>query len=55
MNRNISKRAHAISKIIFILGSNKFLVGLELVRSYAWSFGHSDEDLSSVKGQFEIN
>ena len=25
MNRIISKRAHAISKILFILGSNKFL------------------------------
>ena len=44
----ISKRAHAISKIIFILGSNKFLACLEHFRSYAWSFGHSDPDPSSV-------
>ena len=38
----------AISKILFILGSYKFLAYLECIRSYAWSFGHSDPDLSSV-------
>ena len=26
----------------------KFLAYLEYIRSYAWSFGHSDPDLSSV-------
>ena len=48
MNRVISKTAQAISKIIFILGSKKFLALLERVRSYAWSFSHSDPDPSSV-------
>ena len=41
--------AHAISKILFILGSYNFLAYLECVRSYAWSKGHSDPDLSSVE------
>ena len=36
----ILKSACAISKILFNLGS--------CIRSYAWSFGHSDPDLSSV-------
>ena len=45
---NKSKMAHAISKILFILGSNKILACLEHIRSYAWSFDHSDPDLSSV-------
>ena len=40
--------ARAISKILFILGSYNFLAYLECVRSYAWSKGHSDPDLSSV-------
>ena len=40
--------ARAISKILFILGSYNFLASLECVRSYAWSKGHSDPDLSSV-------
>ena len=48
INRIISKRAHTILKILFILGLNKFLACLECVRSYAWSFGHSDPDPSSV-------
>ena len=48
INRIISKRAHVRSKIIFILRSNKFLACLERVRSYAWSFGHSDPEPSSV-------
>ena len=48
INRIISKRAHAISKIIFILGSKKFLACLERVISYTWSFSHSDPDPSSV-------
>ena len=48
INRIISKRAHRISKIIFILRWNKFLAFLECVRSYAWSFGHSAPDPSSV-------
>ena len=48
INRIISKRAHAISKILFILGSYKFLAYLECIRSYAWSKGHSDPDPSSV-------
>ena len=38
-----------ISKIIFNLGSYNFLAYLECVRSYAWSKGHSDPDLSSVQ------
>ena len=40
--------ARAISKILFILGWYNFLAYLECVRSYAWSKGHSDPDLSSV-------
>ena len=39
---------HTSSKILFILRSNKFLACLERVRSYAWSFGHSDPDPSIV-------
>jgi hypothetical protein len=39
---------HVISKIIFILGPNKFLAYLEGIRSYAWSFGNSPPDPSSV-------
>ena len=45
--------AHAISKIIFILGSNKFVACLEHIRSYAWSFGHSDPDPSSVQAHHQ--
>ena len=41
-------QARAISKILFNLGSYNFLAYLECVRSYAWSKGHSDSDLSSV-------
>ena len=41
-----AKSPHAISKILFILGSYTFLAYLECIRSYAWSFDHSD--LSSV-------
>jgi hypothetical protein len=48
INRIISKRAHAISKILFILESYKFLAYLECIRSYAWSKGHSDLDPSRV-------
>ena len=44
MSMIISKSAHGISK----MGMNKFLAYLECIRSYAWSFGHSDSDLSSV-------
>ena len=49
INRIISKLANAISKFLFLLGSYKFLAYLECIRSYAWSFGHSDLNLSSVK------
>ena len=48
INRIISKSACAISKILFILGSYKFLAYLECIRSYAWSLGYSEPDLSSV-------
>ena len=48
INRILSKSARAISKILFDLGSYNFLAYLEWVRSYAWSKGHSDPDLSSV-------
>ena len=41
--------ARAISKMFFILGSYNFLASLECIRSYAWSSGHSEPDLSSVK------
>ena len=35
--------------------SNKFLACLELIRIYAWSFGHSDPDPSSVQSSdYEI-
>ena len=34
--------------LFFVLGSYKFLAYLECIRSYAWSCGHSDPDLSSV-------
>jgi hypothetical protein len=44
--------ARAISKILFILGSYNFLAYLECIRSYAWSKGHSDPDLSSVVTEF---
>ena len=47
-NRIISKLACVISKILFILGSYKFLAYLECIRSYAWSFGYSDPDPSNV-------
>ena len=50
MNRILSKLARAISKILFILGSYNFLAYLECFRSYAWSKGHSDPDVSSVEG-----
>ena len=40
--------ARVISEILFNLGSYNFLTYLECVRSYAWSKGHSDPDLSSV-------
>ena len=49
INRIISKLARAISKILFILGSYNFLAYLECVRSYAWSKGQTDPDLSSVR------
>ena len=35
-------------KFFFILGLDKLLAYLECIRSYAWSFGNSDPDLSSV-------
>ena len=47
VNRIISKSARVIPKILFILGLSKFLAYLECIRSYAWSFGHSDPDLST--------
>ena len=47
--RIFSKLAREISKILFILGSYDFLAYLECIRSYAWSLGHSDPNLSSVK------
>ena len=34
--------------IPFVLGSYKFLAHLEHIRSYTWSFGHSDPDLRSA-------
>ena len=37
-----------ISKILFILASYIFLACLECVKSYTWSFGHSDPDPKSV-------
>ena len=43
----------AISKILFILGSYNFLASLECIRSYTWSKGHSDPDLSSVLRSIE--
>ena len=60
INRIISKLARAISKIIFILELYKLLAYMECIRSYAWSFGHSDPYLSSVnmessKEQFRIS
>jgi hypothetical protein len=36
------------------LGSYNFLAYLECVRSYAWSKGHSDPDLSSVNENKKI-
>ena len=48
INRVITKSARVISKILFILGSYKFLAYLECVRIYAWSCGCSDLDLSSL-------
>ena len=34
--------SHDFKNSFFILGSYKFLAYLECIRSYAWSFGHSD-------------
>ena len=48
-------QARAISKILFNLGSFNFLAYLECVRSYAWSKGHSDPDLSSVVYVYDIH
>ena len=55
INRIISKRAHTISKILFILGSKKFLACLKLVRSYAWSFSHSREPFRSRSKQCDLS
>ena len=41
--------ARAISKSLFILGSYNFLAYLECIKSYAWSKGLSEPDLSSVR------
>ena len=54
INRIFSKLARAISKILSILGSYNFLASLECVRSYAWSKGHSEPDLSSVLDDFKM-
>ena len=48
----LKNSARAISKILFILGLYNFLAYLECVKSYAWSKGHSDPDLSSVTFQY---
>ena len=42
------KSAPAIPKILFILGAYNFIAYMECIRSYAWSFGHSDPELSSA-------
>ena len=47
-NRIISKSVHAISKIILILGSYKFLACLECISRNGLSFFHSDWDPSSA-------
>jgi len=47
------KLARVVSGILFVLGSCGFLACLELIRGCAWSFGHSDPDLSSVRGRPE--
>ena len=44
----ITKWHFLSTKILFILGSYNFLAYLECVKSYAWSKGHSEPDLSSV-------
>ena len=49
INWIISKTVHAISKIIFILGSWKFLACLECLSRNGLSFGHSDWDIISVE------
>ena len=49
----ISQSACAISKYFFF-GLYKFLAYLECMRSYAWYFGHSDPDLSSVFSQLHF-
>ena len=54
INRIFSKSACAILKIPFNLGLYNFLVYLKCVKSYAWSKGHSDLDLSSVTEAFTI-
>ena len=53
INGNISKKLHAIWKILFILGSYEFLACLECISRNGLSFGHSDWDISSV-GFFNI-
>ena len=47
--------ACAISKILFILGLYDVLAYLECIRSYAWSKGCSDPDLSSVVVEKQMN
>ena len=48
INGNISKKFHAIWKILFILGSYEFLACLECISRNGLYFGHLDWDLSSV-------
>ena len=48
INGNISKKLHAIWKILFILGSYEFLACLECISINGLSFGHSDWDPTSV-------
>ena len=48
INGNISKKLHAIWKILFILGSYEFLACLECISRNGLSFGHSDWHPSSV-------
>ena len=48
IKRIISKSVHAISKILFILGSYKFLACLECISKNGLSFGYSNWHPSNV-------
>ena len=47
-NRECNTQRGLIDQLYIALGSYNFLAYLECFKSYAWSKGHSEPDLSSV-------